>query len=68
MNDALNPEEVLQLILAKVSDLEDKIQGISNQLASMEENQTKLEKKVEEAEGSIMASVNSYSDPCRYIG
>ena len=68
MNEVVNPDEVLQLILAKVSDLEENIQGISNQLESMEQNQKKLEKKVEEAESSIMGSMNSYSDPCRYVG
>ena len=68
MNDVVNPDEALKLILAKVSEVDDKIQRISNQMEAMEENQRKLEKKVEEAESSIMSSVNSYSDPCRYMG
>ncbi|MBO45464.1 MAG: hypothetical protein CMJ96_01045 [Planctomycetes bacterium] len=68
MNDVENLDSNVQLILSKIKDLEIKLQSISNALESMEENQRKLEKKVDDAEGSIMASVNSYSDPCRYIG
>ena len=68
MSDSENLASNVQLILTKINDLEIKLQSIANAMESMEENQRKLEKKVEEAEGSIMASVNSYSDPCRYIG
>jgi len=68
MSDVENLDSNVQLILSKINDLEVRLQNIANMMESMEENQRKLEKKVEEAEGSIMASVNSYSDPCRYIG
>ena len=68
MSDSENLASNVQLILTKINDLEIKLQSISNALESMEENQRKLEKKVDEAENSIMASVNSYSDPCRYVG
>ena len=68
MSDSDNLGSNVQLILSKINDLEIKLQSISNAMESMEENQRKLEKKVGEAENSIMASVNSYSDPCRYVG
>ena len=68
MSDSENLASNVQLILSKINDLEIKLQSIANALESMEENQRKLEKKVDEAENSIMASVNSYSDPCRYVG
>ena len=68
MSDSENLASNVQLILTKINDLEIKLQSISNAMESMEENQRKLEKKVDEAENSIMASVNSYSDPCRYVG
>ena len=68
MSDSENLASNVQLILTKINDLEIKLQSIANAMESMEENQRKLEKKVDEAENSIMASVNSYSDPCRYVG
>ena len=68
MSDVNNLDANVQLILSKIEDLEVRLQNMANMIDSMEENQRKLEKKVEEAEGSIMASVNSYSDPCRYVG
>ena len=68
MSDSENLASNVQLILSKINDLEIKLQSISNAMESMEENQRKLEKKITETESSIMASINSYSDPCRYIG
>ena len=68
MNNEADPSELLQAILAKVNELEAAIQRISTQLDAVEENQRKLEKRVEEAESSIIATVNSYSDSCRYYG
>ena len=68
MNDEVNPSEALQAILAKIGELEAAIQRISTQLDVVEENQRKLEKRVEEAESSIISTVNSYSDSCRYYG
>ena len=68
MSDTENLASNVQLILSKINDLEIKLQSISNAMESMEENQRKLEKKVGEAESSIIASINSYSDTCRYVG
>ena len=68
MNDEADPSELLQAILSKVGELEATIQRISTQLDTVEENQRKLEKRVEEAESAIISTVNSYSDSCRYYG
>ena len=68
MNNEVNPSEALQAILAKVGELEAAIQRISTQLDTLEENQRKMEKRVEAAESSIISTVTSYSDSCRYFG
>ena len=63
-----NLDSNVQLILSKANDLEIRLQNMANVMESMEENQKKLENKTTESESSIMASINSYSDPCRYVG
>ena len=68
MSDVNNLDANVQLILSKIEDLEVRLQNMANMIDSMEDNQRKLEKKITEAENSIMASINSYSDPCRYVG
>ena len=68
MSDVNNLDANVQLILSKIEDLEVRLQNMANMIDSMVENQRKLEKKITEAENSIMASINSYSDPCRYVG
>ena len=68
MNDSENIESSIQQILSKMTDLEIRIQSMANQIDTMAENQRKLEKKITDAERSIMASITSYSEPCRYNG
>ncbi len=68
MNDSETMESNMQKILSKMNDLELKIQGMANQIDAMGESQRKLEKKLSETERSLMASITSYSEPCRYVG
>ena len=68
MNDSEIMESNVQKILSKMNDLELKIQIMANQIDKIEESQRKLEKKISETEGSLMASITSYSEPCRYGG
>lgn len=68
MNDSKTIESNIQKILSKMNDLEIRIQSMANQIDTVEESQRKLEKKISETERSIMASITSYSEPCRYGG